>query len=308
MSDPLATAILLTLHYADLFDYAMTREEVVRFLIGVGTTRREIDRALDDPTRLNGHVLRLDGLLALPQRHALIAERARWHAAAQQQLPRARQYARLLAHLPFVRMVALTGGLAMENARDRDIDLFIITAPGRLWLVRGTAVALVRLARLRGDLLCPNFLVTENALKIPDENLYTAHEIVQMVPLYGMETYREFRRVNQWANKYLPNADASIAQVDARPLSGIGMRLKRAAERALSGATGDRIERWEMTRKIAKLTAQISTGADAVAFSSDVCRGFFSGHARRVLDEFDSRLALLRAEAILPAREPAPQG
>lgn len=296
MPDPIAIAILKTLNYADLFDYALTREEVFRFLIGARASRDDIDRALGDPARLNGSVARVDGFLALPQRQAVVAARARWRAAARRQLPRARFYARVIAHFPFVRMIALTGGLAMENARDNDIDYLIVTAPGRLWLVRGLAVALVRLARLRGDQLCPNFLLTENALKIPDETLYTAHEVVQMIPLYGVIIYRQFRRMNRWASNFLPNADRADALPPEAPLSHLGALAKRAAERALGGALGDRIEHWEMTRKIDKLTAQIPVDADSVTFSTDVCRGFFNGHGRRVLNEFNERIKQLQME------------
>ena len=290
MPDPLAEAILKTLNYADLFDYALTREQVFQFLIGTRAERADIDRALDDPARLNGSVLRIDGLLALPRRQALAAARARWRAAAHQQMPRARFYARIIAHFPFVRMVALTGGLAMENARDNDIDFLIVTAPRRLWLVRGLAVALVRLARLHGDHICPNFLITTNALKIPDENLYTAHEVFQMIPLYGLETYQRLRQINAWANEYLPNADGVDALSNEKPLSRAGVLLKRAVERVLSSAIGDFIERWEMTRKIARLTAQIASNADTVAFSEEVCRGFFSGYGQRTLAKFDARV------------------
>ena len=290
MSDALAVAILKTLSYADLFDYALTREEVFRFLIGVRATRSEVDRALDDHSRLNGSVMRLDEFVTLPARQDLVAVRARWHAAACAQMPCARAYARILAYVPFVRMVALTGGLAMENARDNDIDLLIVTAPGRLWLVRGLAVALVRLARLRGDHLCPNFLLTENALTIPDENLYTAHEIVQMIPLYGLTVYSRFRKQNSWTVDYLPNANEPIHLGAERPLSRVGSLLKLILERALGGATGDQLEHWEMQRKIRKLTNHVPSTADSVTFSADVCRGFFSGHRRRTLLEFDARV------------------
>ena len=290
MHDPIAAAILRTLNYADLFDYAMTPEQVFRFLIETAASRAEIESALDDPNRLNGSVARVQGFLTLPQRRQLVAARARLRALAQRQFPRARFYARVLAHLPFVRMIAITGGLAMENARDDDIDYLIVTAPGRLWLVRGMAVALVRIARLFGDHLCPNFLLTENALSIPDQNLYTAHEIVQMIPLYGFDVYRRMRVVNRWTEQFLPNANGLDASPNEPRLNGIGNWLKRAVERALGGTLGDRIERWEMRRKIAKLSAQIPAHADTVLFSAETCRGFFSGHRRRVLSEFANRL------------------
>lgn len=289
-SDLIANAILHTLTYADVFDYALTPDEVHRFLIGVRASREDVARALNDPSRLDGNIRRLDGFLALPQRESTVSSRLHWRSQGRPLWERARFYVRLIAYFPFVRMVAVSGGLAMDNARDFDIDLLIVTAPGRLWLVRGLAVALVRLARLRGDKLCPNFLLTENALAIPDQDLYNAHEIVQMVPLYGLNVYHKMRALNAWACAFLPNAEPIDSNAAERPLRGIGALAKKFFERLLQGKLGDRAEEWEMTRKIKKLSAQIPANADTVHFSPDVCRGFFSGHAKRILKKYYSRI------------------
>ncbi len=289
MEDPVAAAVLRTLTYADLFDYAMTPDEIFRYLIGVRASRADVHAALNDHTRLNGSVARVDGFLTLPHRESLGPARRRLHLAAQRQFPRARFYARLLAYLPFVRMIAITGGLAMENARDGDSDYFLVTAPRRVWLVRGMAVALVRIARLFGDHLCPNMLLSTNALALSDQNLYTAHEVVQMIPLYGLDQYRKMRALNAWADTYLPNAADCYRVGTETPLNRAGEGLKRSLEKLLGGALGDRIERWEMRRKVAKLSGQVPANADDVTFSADACRGFFSGHKRRVLSELGMR-------------------
>ncbi len=287
-ADLIANAILDTLSYADLFDYALTADEVHRYLIGVRASREEIDRVLDDHSRLNGNVCRVNGFLTLPERESSVSSRLLWSVQARRLWRRARFYSSIIAYLPFVRMVAISGGLAMDNARDFDMDLLIVTAPGRLWLVRGLVVALVRVARLRGDKLCPNFLLTENALLIPSRDLYNAHEIAQMAPLYGFEIYRKMRTLNAWAKEFLPNA-FEANEIESKPLNRAGAWVKEMFERMLNGKPGDRIEAWEMSRKIRKLSAQIPPDADAVHFSADVCRGFFSGHGRRILREYYSQ-------------------
>jgi hypothetical protein len=288
MPDPIARAILDTLRYADVFDYALSRAEAHRYLISVAATREQVECALEDPARLNGSVARIGDFLTLPGRESSIAARLHWRDQAEKLWPAARFYGRLIAHFPFVRMVAVSGGLAMDNARDEDIDSLIVTAPNRLWLVRGLAVALVRLARLRGVKLCPNFLLTENALVIPTQDLYNAHELAQMVPLYGIAVHCQMLQVNGWARKFLPNAFDGIGASE-NELGRAGRWIKGFFERVLGGGFGDRVERWEMNRKIRKLGAQTPRNVDTVQFSADVCRGFFSGHGKRILREYETR-------------------
>ena len=289
MPDLIVSAILNTLTYADLFDYALTPAEVHRYLIGVRTSREKIERALYDLSRLDGGLAHVDGFVALPRRQSAVASRLRWREHARGLWKRAEFYARILAHFPFVLMVAVSGGLAMDNARDNDIDLLIITAQGRLWLTRALAVSLVRFARLRGAHLCPNFLLTENALALAEQNLYTAREVNQLVPLYGIAVFQKLRQQNSWTKTFLPNADGLNARRNEIQTGRIGGLCKRFAERMLGGRIGNAIERWEMSRKIAKLSAQIPKDADQVVFSADACNGFFSGHQRRVLNEYYER-------------------
>lgn len=289
MVDPIADAILNTLRYADVFDYALSRDETHRYLIGVAATREQVECALNDPARLNGAIRRAGDFLTLPEHESSIAARLYWRAEAQPLWRAARYYARLIAYFPFVRMIAVSGGLAMDNARDYDIDLLIVTAPARLWSVRGLVVALVRLAHLRGVKLCPNFLLTQNVLAVPTQDLYNAHELAQMIPLYGLGIYCQMLQANAWAQKFLPNAFAAEPPQNEKPLGRGGLVAKKFFERILCGGLGDAIERWEMNRKIKKLSAQIPSNADTVQFSADVCRGFFSGHGKRILKEYYSK-------------------
>lgn len=297
-----ARAVLQTLHYADIFGFPLTRDELERFLIGVRASDAEIWATCMDLHRREAAIAWVDRFLTLRGRQSIVAERLRLRRQAERQAPRARRYGQLLGFLPFVRMVALTGALAMQNARDGDIDFLIVCAPGRLWTVRGLAVLLVRLARLCGDQVCPNFLLAENRLTIAEENLYNAHEIVQMIPLYGFEVYGEFRRANLWVKGFLPNADGIARQAAVEEFPPVLLWLKRVAERLLSGRMGQALERWEMSRKVRKLAAQASSAADGVEFSSEACRGFLNGHASRIMAEFERRTRDLEQEPVQKER------
>src|SRR5438309_4176572 len=164
---------------------------------------------------------------------------------------RAVRYGHLIGNLPFVRMVAVTGALAMDNVADGDIDYLVITEPGRLWLCRALVVGLVRMAAVRGVELCPNYFLSEQALVLSERNLFTAHEVAQMVPLTGIETYQRLRVLNRWTDTYLPNANGHprrIAPIEPRP-----HRTPRIVERALRRRLRSPFEHWEMARKVKKL-------------------------------------------------------
>jgi hypothetical protein len=245
-------------------------------------------------------LVRHNGYVALPGRDGLFALRARREQVAASQWPAARRYAHWLALTPFVRMVAVTGALAVNNVEAADdIDLFVITQPGRLWLCRALVILLVRLAALAGDELCPNYFLSEQRLALDDRTLFAAREVTQMAPLYGPTVYWRIRQINGWVDDFLPQAGAPPQPNHYRGPHGEAWiepapwerAFKRAAEALLGGALGTRLERWEMQRKIHKFNAMAQRRGGSVVFTADICKGHFDRHDQRILREFEAELA-----------------
>jgi hypothetical protein len=285
----LERAIVEAVAYADVFDYPLTADEVHRYLDGVPTTRAAVRAALSGglvPHRLS-HAGRF---YTLPGREVVIDVRRERTRVSERYWKQAIQYGRVMAGLPFVRMVAVTGALAMDNVADDDVDYMVVTEPGRLWLCRALVVGLVRYVRLRGITLCPNYFLSENALVLAERNLFTAHEVAQMVPLSGWDTYETFRRLNRWTDRFLPNAGGPPRRVAA--VAPPGQRLRGLAEAAMRSRIGGRLEGWEMRRKIRKLGAR---GVDHIesGFSVDFCKGHFGDHGQRTLSRYEERLRVL---------------
>src|SRR5205807_3821112 len=162
-----------------------------------------------------GALARSPDFVFLPGRQDLVDERRRRDERARDLWPVARRCGRILGCFPFVRLVAVTGSLAADNPDPRaDLDYLIVAAPGRLWLVRAMAVGLVRLARGLGIQLCPNYLLTTRALDLDRRDLFTAHELLQAVPVVGASTYRELRSRNTWTARWLPNRSRTHPHVD----------------------------------------------------------------------------------------------
>lgn len=284
--EALRRAIVQAVVYGDIFDYPLTAREIYRYLVEVRAPLAAIDLALHDGSLVPRHLSAHDGYYTLPGREAIIATRQRRAEVAATLWPRAQRYGRLIARLPFVRMVAVTGALAMDNVEPAaDIDYLIVTEPGRLWLCRAIVILLVRAAALRGDTICPNYFLSERALVLNERNLFAAHELAHMVPLAGVAIYTRMRSLNSWTERFLPNAGGPPRQVRATDPGGT---TRRVAEAALRSRLGERIETWEMLRKIEKFSAQ-SQGRPEASFSADWCKGHFESYGERALRAFAER-------------------
>jgi hypothetical protein len=200
----------------------------------------------------------------------------------------------LIGALPFVRMVAVTGSLAVNNTEaNSDIDYLVVTKPKYLWLCRLFIISLVKWIQWRyHDTVCPNYLITENALIIPERDLFVAHELVQMVPVYGMDTYNTVRQFNYWTEDYFPNAKEAPVH-NRSSLSKAAQLSKRIVEAIFQNPIGHWMDRWEMKRKIRKLT-QLDDWHDEADFSPDCCKGHFGGHKQRTLAALNHRLQSMK--------------
>jgi hypothetical protein len=288
---PLDAAILRALAYADVFDFALSVPELHRYLVAERAAVADVSAALSG---LGDRVTTRAGLVVLAGREALLAGRAARRRSSARLWPAAVRHARAIAALPFVRMVAITGALAVGNALDGDdVDLLVVTAPGRVWLTRASSILLVRAAARSGTDLCPNYFLAESALSQGDRDLFTAHELAQMIPVAGEAVYRRLRATNAWVTAHLPNAQGAPAcpPVPPPPLR----RARPLAELALRGPVGEAAERWERRRKVARFqaVAEARGAAGEAAFGPDRCKGHLDGHAVRIRAAYEARIGSL---------------
>jgi hypothetical protein len=290
----ISRAILNTVVYSDVFDYPLTLSEIHRYLTGLSASLETVSRLA-----LSERFLRNTGnYFTLPGREFIIEMRERREQAAALLWPAAIRYGRMIAALPFVRMVAVTGSLAMSNVdAGADIDYLIITTPGRLWMSRLMSLVVTRLAAFRGVSLCPNFLLTQDALEIPEHSLYSAHEFVQMVPISGKDIFQRMQTLNSWVQDFLPNAYGSQPALGDTSIADSASPLRPLAEWILLTPPGAWLERWEMDRKIRKLSLE-NIGNHEAVFSADMCKGHANQHGLRTRLLMLERLARLELELV----------
>lgn len=287
--DVLAEAVVNTVAYADIFDYPLTAEELHRYLKGLAAPATQVQNLLANGALIPGRLSRRHTYYTLPGRESIIETRLRREQIAASLWPHAWAYGRTIAWLPFVRMVAVTGSLAVNNPiADADIDYFVVTAPGRVWLCRALTILVVRRAARRGIHLCPNYFLSAEKLNFTEQSLYAAHELAQMVPISGMSVYNDLWAANEWVYGFLPNATRAAQPPPGSPGRFRNM-VRRGGEWLLAGRPVDRLERWEMERKINRFTHQTGPGSEA-AFCVDWCKGHFDNHRQRTLDAYTGRV------------------
>ncbi|NUN68492.1 MAG: hypothetical protein HUU02_02150 [Bacteroidetes bacterium] len=199
--------ILRTVTYFDLFAYPVTEDQIYAFLQRNSVTREDV-RDVAEGLVEEGRLARSGEYYFLADRPAsAAAERRNGEREAERMLTIARSVARLMKRVPFIRAVFITGSLSKSIAdRKSDIDFMIVTAPGRLWIVR-SLLTLIRKLFLLGSrkYFCTNYYVTENGFPLRRRNLYTAIETVTVKPVWDDGSFERFQEQNAWTRDFLPN-------------------------------------------------------------------------------------------------------
>jgi len=292
-------AVLRALAYRQVFGAPLMADEVWQFL---DTPSVAIGDVLDELRRLQ-----TAGLVASRDGCYWIAEMAdpmeRWQAnraRADEAMPQALDVGRGLMRLPFVEGVAISGSLSKRSlAEDGDYDFFIITRPGRLWLVY-LMLRSYRRKLASPAMLCSNYTMASNRLALERRDAFTAMELSTLIPVAGGNILRRLREVNSWAAAYLPNRPVQADPVE--PLSPVRRRL---GEAVLSGPLGELLDwcAWRLVnrrhrRSIVQL--QSLTARNSVEVSRDVAKLHGSEWKYRILDRYQANLDRLQQQAGSP--------
>ncbi len=209
-------AVLKTLIYADIFNYPMKAWEIHKWLINKSASLRQVEETLKRLAK-KSRISSKKGYYFLGNRKGLVPKRLMNIQKSSKYLRQAYLVARILKFIPSIKLVGISGGLAVENiGDDGDIDLFIITAKNRLWISRLLMLSLLSIIPLRrkaseskrkaAGKFCLNMILEEDQLQQEKNDLFVAHEILQMKVLWDRGgIYHKFLIDNEWAFKYLPN-------------------------------------------------------------------------------------------------------
>lgn len=215
-------AILTTILYSDIFSFPVTKDELWKFLISPQKiTRKEFDKALHS---LAQQITFQDNYFCLKGKEKSIVQRKKNLTAVEQKMQRALWITQRLSRIPSLLFIGISGGLAVGNAtKNDDIDLVIIVKKNTLFQSRLLVLIVLEILGVRrsrnqkypANTICVNLLFDETQLGwfAKQQDIYTAREVGQMVPLFERKgIYKKFLSANSWISDFLPNIKMSSLQ------------------------------------------------------------------------------------------------
>jgi hypothetical protein len=236
--------ILKTLAYFDYFNYPLTNEDIRSFLC------RRYNQSYIDETLIqlaeDKVIFKIDIFYSLQNKPSLADNRRKGNLMAVKQLAIARKAAKFISRFPFVETVAVSGSLSKHYADDKtDIDFFIITTANRLWIARTLTHLFKKLSYLAGKQhwFCMNYYVDEAGIEIQEKNIFTAMEIITLLPMEGLQHFKKFIDANAWTNDFFPaHTISSDADMEVKKSF-----IRKCVEKIFNSKFGDAIDKWLMT-------------------------------------------------------------
>jgi hypothetical protein len=232
--------IIKAVLYFEIFDYPLTVTELYENS-AISMSREafdvELQRLVEDTilSRNGDFVLSRNGT------ESIINRRKKGNEAAGIVMPTAYRYSKKIASFPFVEGICLSGGLSKQYYDEHgDIDFFIITKPGRLWLCR--TFLIVRYKLLPKHLKkywCVNYFIASSNLSIPENNVFTGTEMAYLIPTVNYDVYENLLQQNAWYKKRFPN---KAVHPGANCIATPEPLMKRLVERFLGGRFGNFVD------------------------------------------------------------------
>jgi hypothetical protein len=185
-------------------------------------------------------VYKLEEYYSIQNDASFVARRLAGNKLAETFLLKAYKNAKLIGSFPYVRGVGISGSLSKGYMDESgDIDFFIVTEPERLWIARTLLILYKKIFLLNNrKYFCVNYFIDTNHLEIPDKNIFTATEILTLIPAYNQEVFKSFSDENIWVRQFLPN------KLPVQTLSGgnSALGLKWAMEKLLNNGVGSYLD------------------------------------------------------------------
>lgn len=206
--------VLATLAYFEIFDLALNINELRRLLPGemlIGNEITEIVKRMEEV----GSIVSLNGWCALKKGKGLLEKRNDKDALAEVLLRKINKWKWIFSIVPFVEFAGVCNYLSFKSVeKDSDIDLLIVTKPGRIFLAKVFLTLYMHLLGIRrhgnkvAQRFCLSFYVNADNLNFKEillkDDVYFAYWLLALKPLYDSKNvWEKIEQENEWINSFL---------------------------------------------------------------------------------------------------------
>lgn len=304
-------AILKAVLYASLFDYPLTLEELRVNLPECRSDESDLLETFQGSALLRATVEYRQGYFFPRGSGHLVRERQRRESLSRRVLDKHRRVIKWVCALPYTRLVAVSGRAAhlnMDGPED-DIDLFVVTEKNASWAFTVTLILLTRLLGCR-KMVCANFVMGENRLKIDPQDLFSANQIVHLKPVMGVSVYRRFLAANAFVFDFYPNFNGAAGSSWLDGPGPLLRFLKRVLELLLKPGPSQLLEltcHVLYSRYLLRKSSAWTTPQD-VRLERDYLKLHTHSHRGKVMQRYQELLARALAEAGIVETPARPAG
>ena len=297
----LSRAVIKPLLYSDIFSYPLTAKEIFERLeipcADIATVNCELRQLVEARV-----LFQFDDFYSLRDDVSLALRRQAGNKMAKDIMPRAIRRSRLIFSFPFVRAVMISGSLSKDfMEKSGDIDFFIVTAPGRVWITRGLLALFQRIALFNSHkYFCVNYYLDHDHLSLDERNIFTATELITLKPMCGNNYYDLLIKENSWIQGYYPQF-----KPDPIVSRSSWSLVKKIFEKILNpfAPTLDAFMMKKLTARAQRLHAHRYDAKDFdVAFKATphVSKNHAGNYQRRITDKFHQRVTSFFGEVNVP--------
>jgi predicted nucleotidyltransferase len=306
--------ILATIVYYDILDYPLTGFEVFLYLVNGNYELRitnyelgDVCDLLNNSEYLKKYISQKYGFYFLKKRENIVQQRLDRKKLADQKWKKIKKIFWIMQVVPFMKMVLVSGSLALGNSRkESDVDLIITAKKGKIWTVRTFVTLLTSILGVRRyknkteDKICLNHYITDKSLKIPFESLYNAQSYLHLINVYNSkkdkELFRKFQEENKWIGKYVQNYEyselGSFRSIKRNKISGF---VSGFFEFVFSEKIGDYFEKKLSQIQSVRITKDplYKKSGGRVTINNNQLEFHPDSHEANIIPEFNKRMEKL---------------
>jgi hypothetical protein len=285
--------IIKAVLYFNIFNHPLTRHELYENS-AITVDEKHFNDELDQLIENNILKQHSDFILSIKSSENTITKRLLGNKGAEEIMPTALKYSRIVASFPFVEGVCLSGSLSKNHYDEKsDLDLFIISKPNRLWICRTLLIVAYKLLpKNKKKFWCVNYFIAADSLFIPDNNPFSGTELAYLIPTINYSVYLSLLKENSWYKTRFPNKnEISMDKCINTP----NPFHKKAIEKLLSSKLGDWLDDLLLSKTLKhwqKKYPELAAEDFELQFRSrkSVCKRHTKGYQNKVLKLWDEKL------------------